>query len=137
MSTKLVRKLLQQTANVASVETKHAKKRKRPEGSILSPEEMMKHHLQHVLQLDEAISKRPELRKKKQRRQPSRKHSTATAATTIGNSRSSSHQAATRANLPTVRKYAYRREQKKQTLEKIAKLLDKAKQKQSKPDKSK
>jgi uncharacterized protein (UPF0254 family) len=139
MSSKLVRKLLQATADAPTVEAaaaavlqKKKRKRKLDETPIVASEDLVKHHILSLVGLDRHMvaGKQKVVKKKKQStKQP--KQLANVAKMHVGNSRSSSSGLQNQPLQPTFDKRRYKKEQKQETLRKIAKMLKKAKKKQS------
>jgi len=147
MSSKLVRKLLQQTGELENGESskdsdqkKGAKKRKRAidgdEAAVpVDKSELLQLHIQSKIRLDGKISasgkhasKQSSDRVEKERKKQSKLRSKAVQMDGgVGNSRGSSYQKAHTRHEPTFNKKRHRAEKKEKMLRDIAKLLKKTK----------
>lgn len=142
MSSKLVRKLLQQTSELESfeksAETKSgAKKRKREETTVhLDKKELLQRHIQSKIRLDRTIHARGKqvskdslerVRKDRKKQEKLRTKALQFDGGVVGNSRGSSYQKAHQRHEPTFNKKRHETEKKENMLKDIAKLLKKAK----------
>lgn len=159
MSTKLVRKLLQETApaevaalTATSASTSAAleqdnkqqkKKRKRQDDSKpVEEQDVVNLRIQALLALDRKPTSKQNTRKgrassrllerKEKEDQTESKRRRKLASTIVGNSRSSSGQARTQRHEPTSNKKAHAKEQEEKSLRSIAKLLKQGSKKQKK-----
>lgn len=139
MSTKVVRKLLQQTSGFTGAPLGESnKKRKREERREVDEEALVKHHVQSMLALDRRFvggndrSKRVRQMNEKSKKATSRAKK---SKGSIGNSRTSSSEFQQRKQERTVDKKLYKKEKEEERLRAIARLLEKTKKKLQKGSK--
>lgn len=147
MSSKLVKKLLQQTSELESDESAKekslSKKRKRAVDHNETPvtmdkNELLQRHIQSKIRLDRTLSSRGASRQsvdrvEKERTKQSKLRLKALRLDGgVGNSRGSSYQKTHEHHEPTFNKRRNREEKKKKMLQDIAKLLKKTKNKSTK-----